>query len=492
MRYQTTNPSQTEIVNLALSTNDVFLIHGPFATGKTFVLAEIIFHLLANNKKVLVACTTNTAIDNLAIKVMNSISSSSMKKSKPIRLGGISKIDRQLQNIRLLDIVFSQRQDLRERYTTYMQSDSYQEFSRNISQFEEDMKKVICETIAESNLIFTTLSNCANKLESYNLQNLQYDYLIVDEASQTILSELIIPMSISKHIILAGDHQQLLPVIKSQNDEFLYSFINQNQTEKEKYKTLFDLLINCSVSSDISRTLTIQHRMNRSLMEFSNNHFYNGILRPHFDNQSIQMNNLITNSERRDMYKHSYGLFDTEPFKFENTHDYRVYSQYNVGEALAIKFICEKIALDQNNNFKLKQVAIITPYKAQRNIIIQVLKSSDKWEEFKNIEVNTIDGYQGKENEVIIVSLVKSELDEIGFIENKKRFNVMITRAKRMMIFVGNFKGLSDNNELYRLFIDQIRSVGYDMKIIFTEDEILEIEMKYNEYLSEIDGIYDY
>ena len=95
---------------------------------------------------------------------------------------------------------------------------------------------------------------------------------------------------------------------------------------------------------------------------------------------------------------------------------------------------------------------------------VSLKRLSDNWNQFKQIEVNTIDGYQGKENELIIVSLVKSELDEIGFIENKKRFNVMITRAKRMLIIVGNFKALSNKDDLYKEFIDQIRLEGYNMK----------------------------
>ena len=243
--------------------------------------------------------------------------------------------------------------------------------------------------------------------------------------------------------------------------------------------------MNCSLSNEISRTLTIQYRMNKVLMNFSNQKFYNSLLTPHFNNQSIKMIDLISNVDRRDLYKHSYGLFDTQQFKFENNHDYHVYSQYNKGEAIAIKFICEKLALDQNINFNLGQVTIITPYKAQRNAIIQELKSSDNWNQFKQIEVNTIDGYQGKENELIIVSLVKSELDEIGFIENKKRFNVMITRAKRMLIIVGNFKALSNKDDLYKEFIDQIRLEGYNMKQIFSSDDIYTIERQYNEYLSE-------
>lgn len=447
-------------------------------------------------------------MDNLAISVMNAISSSDLKKAKPLRLGSIAKIDLKLKDIRLLDVVFRNRAELRNQYTNLIRSDnSNNQLSREVNELEKKMSSLINDTIRESNLIFTTFGNITNQFETYNLQKMEFDYLIVDEASQTSFSELIIPMEISKRLILAGDHQQLSVVIKSSNDKFNYGFLNPNQNqnqiqnqnqnqiqiELETYKTFFDLLIQCPSSTDICRMLQVQYRMNKKLMKFSNEHFYENQLTPHFNNQSITMMDLVRNpGERRDLYKASYGYFNTEDYEFENNRDYLVYSDYNVGEAIAVRFICEKLALDINENFKLEQIGIITPYKAQRNRIIQALKSSENWNQFKQIEVNTIDGFQGKEKEVIIVSLVKSEIDEIGFIENKKRFNVMITRAKRLMIIVGDKRGLINNDELYKEFFDQVVNEGYNVKNIFSEDELDDIKRQYDEYLNEIDGIYDY
>jgi len=456
----TLNPSQRDSVYSSLGTNDFFLIHGPFGTGKTRTLVELIFQELRQNHKVLATAESNTAVDNLLERIVSN------DKINVTRLGHPQRVSE--DNIKytlaykfekhplyaniasyynLIDEYIEERkyytkptQQYRRGMTdnqikqcsakrrssrgvnveTIQSMARWLEYNKQINDCYDKVKqlenKITKEIIDESDVIVSTNSTAAHEV----IRNTKFDVSIIDEASQTTIPSVLIPIAKAHRFILAGDHKQLPPTILSDK-------------AYELQETLFESLIEQYPHK--SQLLNIQYRMNEKLMSFPNSEFYGNQLKSSEDIKDIRLNDIV-NTVNNDVIS----FIDTselEDNQEQHLNDSKSY--VNIAEAN----ICLKIAEEYlNEGVNIKDIGIISPYADQVKII------SEK----TDIEVKSVDGFQGREKEIIIISTVRSNnRGEIGFLNDLRRLNVAITRAKRKLIIVGNKNTLSTHKTYKKL-----------------------------------------
>ena len=458
---QNLNDSQKSAIENALSCENFYLIHGPFGTGKTRTLVELISQETRQNHKVLATAESNAAVDNILERLMDN------KKLKLTRLGhpqrvskhNISqtlaykvehhKLNKKIKKIRKkIDNLIEKRSSYtkptpqyRRGYGDYdilynaskgkggrgisaekMKSMAqWIEYNQQIDELHDDIKRVenkmIRDIIETSDVILSTNSSAA--LES--ISRTKFDVAIIDEASQATIPSVLIPIAKAHRFILAGDHKQLPPTIISDKAHKLE-------------KTLFEELI--KIYPFKSQLLDVQYRMNSLLMKFPNAEFYNNNLKSDASVDDITINDIITTTEKE------------EPMLFVDTSAVDEYGEQHLKDSKSIiNEIEAEIAIKLANDYMKvglteDDIGIISPYADQVKII------QDK----TPIEVKTVDGFQGREKEIIIISTVRSNDDgNIGFLRDLRRLNVAITRAKRKLIIIGNTNTLKVNPTYARL-----------------------------------------
>ena len=292
-----------------------------------------------------------------------------------------------------------------------------QEIDEAHSEIRMIENRMIRDIIERSNVILSTNSSAA--LES--IARTKFDVAIIDEASQATIPSILIPIAKAHRFILAGDHKQLPPTIISEKAHPLE-------------KTLFEELIKRYPFK--SQLLNVQYRMNKMLMEFPNREFYNNNLKSDSSVDEITLDDLlgVNNNE--------------EPFLFIDTSKVDGYGEKHLKDSKSIVNELEsKVAVSIANDYLNagvceEDIGIISPYADQVKII----------QERTPVEVKTVDGFQGREKEIIIISTVRSNNNgNIGFLKDLRRLNVAITRAKRKLIIIGNKETLKTNPTYSRL-----------------------------------------
>ena len=455
----TLNKSQRTAIKQALTTKDFYLIHGPFGTGKTTTLTELILQMNKSNQKILVTAESNIAVDNLLKKV------SKTKKEQIIRLGQLQRIEQSVRQYSLTSLVeqhtqypkLQSYQKIIEEYTQELQyytkptsqnrrgltnkqikehakrhktarnisKDTIQSMARwidydeKITDYHEKIRlledKIIDEIITSSNIIFTTNSSAAWDV----IKNIQFDVVIIDEASQTTIPSILIPIAKAPKFILAGDHKQLPPTII-------------NYQAQKLQKTLFESYINKYPQK--SQILDTQYRMNDTLMQFPNSQFYDNKLKTDKTIENITLNDIIDDDEDVISFIDTSSMQDNAEKQLDSSSSY-----INMLEA----DICSGITSDYiSKGLDVEDIGIITPYNDQVELISQKTP----------VEVNSVDGFQGRQKELIIISTVRSNnRNEIGFLNDLRRLNVAITRARRKLIIIGNKNTLSSNKTYKQL-----------------------------------------
>lgn len=453
----TLNESQKIATTYALKEKEFYLIQGPPGTGKTKTSIEIIRQHLAKNKTILVCADSNTAVDN--------IMSGLLKHTLAIRIGNSPKIDEQIQNHTLTqvikqDIKFTIMQQYQEQikdlkkaqqnYTipnkknsnnlSYFQIKSMasrgqsgfnlssekiasmakwivsqEKIKNNLSKIDKLKKELIKKHLKSASVICTTNTNASSEY----LANITFDLVLIDEAAQSTEPSCLIPISKSKKVILVGDHKQLPPTILSENAKELSISLFERMLKNSRYVIL-----------------DTQYRMNPLINEFPSNEFYSGLIKSHDstkNNLSTQQKNVVF-----------YDINGEQKIKSK--------SYYNNEE---IDFIMQLLSdLIKKHKINASDIGIISPYSEQ----VKHIKSQTPF-----IDVNSIDGFQGKEKNIIIISLVRTK--GLGFLKDLRRLNVALTRAKNELIVIGNSKNLIQN-ETYKKFIDFVRKKGIYKKII--------------------------
>ena len=455
------NESQKSAIENALSCENFFLIHGPFGTGKTRTLVELISQETRQNHKVLATAESNAAVDNILERLMDN------KKLKLTRLGHPQRVSKhnitqtlafKVENHKLnkkikkihkkIDNLIEKRRvhtkptpQYRRGFGDYdilhmaskgkggrgISSDKMKsmakwiEINQEIDEAHDEIKRIehrmIKDIVDSSDVILATNSSAA--LES--ISRVKFDVAIIDEASQATIPSILIPIAKAHRFILAGDHKQLPPTIISDR-------------AGELSKTLFEELIRMYPFK--SQLLNIQYRMNSLLMKFPNEEFYNNGLKSDSSVDTIDINDILNSTQKEEALL----FIDTSDVDKEGeTHLKDSKSIINNLEAeISSKIVEDYLNIGVNE----EDIGIISPYADQVKII------QDK----TPVEVKTVDGFQGREKEIIIISTVRSnENGNIGFLKDLRRLNVAITRAKRKLIIIGNKNTLSTNPTYDRL-----------------------------------------
>ena len=466
------NEYQKEAVKKAVASKELFLIHGPPGTGKTTTLIEVILQSLKKGEKILATADSNTAVDNI-VEGLIKFNVNVVRIGHPARLKKelldtsidakamnhpkyeeILKLNKKLNKLLSLQEKYLKPIPSRRRGLTDNQIFKYAKSGKNIRgvsvntlksmaewiRLQKDIKKlreqkrrieeeIIEDILVNSEVICTTNSSAGSEF----LMEKYFDTLFIDEASQSTEPSCLIPLIKAKKVVMAGDHKQLPPTVL-------------HPLAKGLMYTMFERFID--LYPENSYMLKLQYRMNKIINSFPSNKFYNGELitakeiedRKLSDIVNINSNNPITD-DTPIVFIDTLGEFKEERKKASQ-------SKYNPKEAEIVKEIVEKL---KDLGINVEDIGVITPYKDHEEYLKTLIP---------DVEIKTVDGFQGREKEIIIISLVRSNLDEnIGFLDDLRRLNVALTRAKRKLIIVGDGKTLS-SNPVYKELIDYIKENG--------------------------------
>jgi predicted DNA helicase len=461
------NESQNEALRKCIN-SEMFLIHGPPGTGKTTTLAEVIKKHIG--KKILVTADSNVAVDNIMEKLIDfnivrighpaKIDSKLMKFSLDVRIRRdkrykevekiIKKIDdlKYLQDKRCKKPTPGRRRGMSDEEILSLAKEGkckrgvkaewikemaeWLKIQKNINKLYDEKNKKI-ETIMNdildnAEIIFSTNSAAGGEF----LENKEFDVVFIDEAAQSMEPSALIPLIKAKQAIFAGDHKQLPPTILSNDKRLMVSLF-------ERLTTLYE---------NIYHTLRIQYRMNEKINNFPSCEFYECRLKTFEKIKNITIKDLgIKESEIYGGYVPV--VFVDTMGKFLEKTKSGSFSKYNPLEAEYVKNLVEKLI---QNGAKEEYIGVITPYKDHEEYIKKILKNA--------VEVKSVDGFQGREKEIIIVSLVRAnDNEEIGFLNDIRRLNVAITRPKRKLIIIGDSDTLKIN-KTYENLIEYIKKEG--------------------------------
>jgi ATP-dependent RNA/DNA helicase IGHMBP2 len=434
------NEYQREAVAKALAAKDVALIHGPPGTGKTTVLVEVVRQAVATGARVLASAPSNIAVDNMLEKMLDT-------GLKVVRLGHPARILDSLRHATLsaqvaehpdqkyieeLDVQRAHRvRQLQRASDRRMSWDERHSIQKEINQLwreARDLEYAIGKQIvAMSDVVLVTHGGIAKALTKK-----PFDLLIMDEASQATEPLSWVPITQAKKVVFAGDSLQLPPTIYSE------------KAKKEGLGlTLFERLQDI-VPQEGQTLLRIQYRMHETIMGFSSQQFYEGKL---VADETVRAHTIeelpgITPSS---LTSSPLMYIDTAGAGYEEAWNDLLESRENEGEARLALYLYQGL---RDAGVPAKSIALLSPYVAQVRLLKQLAGRDD------GIEIGSIDGYQGREKEAIILSLVRSnDKGEVGFLGDTRRMNVAMTRARRLLIVLGDSTTLS-RHPFYLKFIE--------------------------------------
>ena len=432
------NSSQQTAVTQSLT--GPTLILGPPGTGKTATVCEIILQLVASNKRVLAVTPSNVAADNIVERLAKSAHEEPQRDSKLriVRVGHSGRLSEEVAKYsldarmaqtdaaKIIREVKTETQKLQRAIKRSKKGGERREMYYEIRSLNRDIRdqerKRSKEVLSRANVVVGTLVNSA----SYTVRSQLFDYVIIDEACQALESSCWIALPRAPVFILAGDPFQLPPTVMTDS--------------KELSRTLFERIYeNTSLRKEICCTLTTQYRMNEVISDWSSKEFYDDLVLPD-DTVAEHLLCELPGVEETETSTIPFLLLDTSLAGYEEEEDSRG-SKRNPGE---VRVCSEHVNSLLDCGIALSQIAVITPYSAQVACLRENLPDT--------IEVGTVDGFQGREKEVIILSLVRSNSSgEIGFLRDYRRINVAITRARRQIAIVGDTSLMRQDKFLNRL-----------------------------------------
>lgn len=442
------NISQLAAVNKIVAAQDLAIVHGPPGTGKTTTLVQAI-NLLAKqtHKQILVVAASNTAVDLLSDKLAD-------EGLNVLRIGNPNRVSEKLVAL-TLDSKMTAHADNKLIRTLKKQASAYKDmahkYKRSFGKSERDQRKALFNeahkimkdvALAEQHIIDDLVSKAqvitATLVGSnhYTIRDVKFDTVVIDEAGQALEPATWIPILKAQKVILAGDHLQLPPTIKS--------------TEAAKAGLSITLLEKCvALHPEAVVLLDVQYRMNEAIMGFSSREFYEDKLKAH----ASVANRLLFNGDIPVTF------IDTAGAGFEEQQAGT--STFNPDEAALLFKHLNRLVTAIDPTAKFPSIAIISPYKEQIRILKeQLLNNPDLLPHADDISINTIDSFQGQERDVVYISLTRSNTDgEIGFLSDIRRMNVAMTRARKKLVVIGDSATLT-RLKFYADFVDHAEKLG--------------------------------
>lgn len=472
MKFPWLNPTQERAVNEVLWAKDVAIVHGPPGTGKTTTLVEAINETLMRESQVLVCAQSNMAVDWISEKLVD-------RGINVLRIGNPTRVndkmlgftyERRFESHADYPQLWAIRKAIRElRKNRKKGSENYhQKMDRLKSRAAEIELRINAELFGEARVIACTLVGSAHHL----LEGMKFGTLFIDEAAQALEAACWIPMKRASRVILAGDHCQLPPTVKS--IAALRAGLG---------KTLMERI--AENKPEVVTLLKIQYRMNDEIMRFSSDWFYGGKVEsaPQIKYRSVldydhpitwidtsNEENQIT-IEGEDAPEDSASASSAASAANQNS-DLNFKEQF-VGESfgrinkaeaeLTLLTLAEyftKISKQRVLEERI-DVGIISPYRAQVQYLKKLIKKYEFFKPYRRlISVNTVDGFQGQERDVILISLVRSNDEgQIGFLKDLRRMNVAMTRARMKLIILGN-KDTMTKHPFYKKLWEYVEAIN--------------------------------
>lgn len=411
------NVSQANAVRNVLQ-RPLSLIQGPPGTGKTVTSATIVYHLSKmNTGKILVCAPSNVAVDHLAAKL-------GTLGLKVVRLVGRSRedVDSSVSELALHEIVKKGAKGELKKFLR-LKEELGELSSRDSHKFISLIRKSEKTILQDAEVICCTCVGAGDQ----RLQNMKFRTVLIDESTQASEPECLIPIvKGAKQVILVGDHQQLGPVI-----------LNKKAGDAGLRQSLFERLI---FLGHIPIRLEVQYRMNPCLSEFPSNIFYDGSLQNGVTSEQRTITESMFPWPIRETPMMFWAVYGREEISGSGT------SFLNRIETMNCERIITRLFKD---GIKPSQIGVITPYEGQRAYVVQYMQMNGTLPDkslYMDVEVASVDAFQGREKDFIILSCVRAnDQQTIGFLKDPRRLNVALTRAKYGLIILGNPKSLSKN-----------------------------------------------
>ncbi len=427
------NKSQNASIVKCLNSPFVSVIHGPPGTGKTTTIIELVRALRIRQQKVLVTASSNNAVDLVAEGLLH-------RQVEVLRIGNIARVSDTLIESTLNEKVKNHKdwtrikqikieaEEARKAAGKWKRSfgederrqrqSMYQEY-KELKKWSKDLEhKITTDIIDRAPVVATTLIGASH----HSITDIIYDYVIIDEASQALEPECWNVILKAKKIILVGDHKQLPPTIKSQKAK-----------QEGLELTLLDKLMS---HRELSSFLDTQYRMHPMILAFPNDQFYQGLLQSARDPKSYSVKTIPALLH-----------IDTCGCGFEEKMNKHTRSYYNDGEF----FILREFIYRHLEDLQTATVGIMAPYAEQVRYLRSQFQKDEKLSTLQ-ADIDSIDGFQGREREVIFLLFTRSnDRSEIGFLKDKRRLNVALTRAKDHLITIGDSATLASDHSYIKL-----------------------------------------
>jgi superfamily I DNA and/or RNA helicase len=443
--FESLNASQQAAVAFALSAEDLAIIHGPPGTGKTTTVVEFIRQAVLRGEKVLACAPSNTAVDNLLERLVAA-------DVRAVRVGHPARVKEVLRT-HTLDALAAEHENMRiirelvrNAEALYQKADRYTR-AKPAPGVRQQMRREARELKAEARLLERqavdyTLDRadvvCATTaIDDSILGDRRFDWVVIDEASQTTEPACWVPIMRGEKLLLAGDHLQLPPTV-----------ISAAAAREGLARSMMERLV-ALYGDAVTRQLLVQYRMHEQIMGFSSRRFYNETL---IADDSVASHRLsdLAGVDASELTREPMTFIDTAGADYDEEAEFEGASRFNPSEG---RLVVSKVAQLLEAGVAAADIAVIAPYAAQVRWLREHAAEPA-------LEIDTVDGFQGREKEAVVISLVRSNREcEIGFLADERRLNVALTRARRKLIIIGDSATLGGSPFFAELF-DYAQSTG--------------------------------
>jgi len=451
MRFPWLNATQEKAVNEVLRAKDVAIVHGPPGTGKTTTLVEAIHETLRRETQVLVCAQSNMAVDWISEKLTD-------YGIPVLRIGNPTRVndkmlaftyERQFENHPDYPQLWALRNAIRQvREQKGKSGSTHQKLARLRERATELEMRISASLFDQARVVACTLIGSASRL----LVGKKFPTVFIDEAAQALEPACWVALRRAHRIVLAGDHQQLPPTVKCY----------------EAQKSGLGITLMERIVRNVPQAVTllqVQYRMNEHIMRFSSDWFYAGQVKSDASVQHRSILDLDTPVEWIDTALQPDEDAFSEAFVGEN------HGRINKAEAqlslTTLENYVKKIGLQRFRDERL-DIGVISPYRVQAQYLRHLIKQSETLRPLrKSIAVNTVDGFQGQERDIILISLVRSNANgQIGFLSDLRRMNVAMTRARMKLLVIGNAETLSHHTFYKKLkeYVDGLKNNPSDFQ----------------------------